>query len=1057
MPTCNVKQLNYNTNPTNSTIVRGISSLLYDTLHKIRSGTDEFLDNIVNANVDNFRRPSLAQNNNVFMRALMDINLSQKQHTLATIGNDAPYRGVSDNLRGDVLKPTYTNGNNYLDFVQKLPSLEAQGSLTTRVNNWRQEDAPINLYPDELGSLSTGQMALDLENGYKNTGEASYNVWDVGCEENSILYKTKMLFQQQKINTLISRFGTSADYTSPVYYNGQVGSQYGESRGRNLLTKEAETQFKGGYSINGYKNPYCRVWTHHYAYDRFYKTMRPFTEIDSDDGRGGFKSVLNLKKTNSWKSIDNKWGADGKGWRAENSGYDKSVMSDGMLNIAPMKSESGKGSIHPRQCMFSIENLAWKDYNPYSFETALSWEQRGPNGGRIMWFPPYGLTFNESTSTEWQSNSFIGRGEQVYTYSNTNRTGNLSFYLIVDHPSIIDYVFGSHNNDLSSNITDNDVHRYFAGCDRDTLVEATKPTPLTDEYKLQDITQAVNIIDQTETNNEITGEGNELVITCYFPNNYSGVDDNISFKSNDDDVVDFVCYMLFGVQAGEDEKGNIDKSSNFKKIITFTSEQRGYERSVNLSNSNDNDKYIIQNTKDTNKYWYYRVDKNLRGQKNKSLNQKEINTNQLNSTTEENKYSFWDFCMAGLCNKGDEISRYMFTTNYLGEDSTELSRLFDDINNEKIYIESIKCVGYSSKSGSADNNEILAKNRANTLNILITELIGDVMNKNNITIETTVQPSNGEGGDNVNDLEEKQNRRAEIRIKLCEKVAKEISTEDEQGKIQFVKQPDKITIENKEYDKYKNIKDGSLWYNPNNDEETTIANLIKYIPDNIDSTQGKRVKEVVNRNNENNTIRYDQEYYFLKKLSIQDKTVFEKLTKKLQYFDPAFHSMTPEGFNGRLTFLNQCMRQGDTIDSTNQVAKNLAFGRPPFCILRLGDFYNQMIIINSLSIDYGHSGDVVWDLNAEGIGVQPLLAYVQLSITFIGGSDLGGAVRRLQNAMSFNYYANTRLYDNRADRINTDINDQTGKAEINNESSYIHSVSQNSENEAFIIEEKKNK
>ena len=181
------------------------------------------------------------------------------------------------------------------------------------------------------------------------------------------------------------------------------------------------------------------------------------------------------------------------------------------------------------------------------------------------------------------------------------------------------------------------------------------------------------------------------------------------------------------------------------------------------------------------------------------------------------------------------------------------------------------------------------------------------------------------------------------------------------------------------------------------------------------------------------------------------------MTKKLQYFDPAFHSMTPEGFNGRLTFLNQCMRQGDTIDSTNQVAKNLAFGKPPFCVLRLGDFYNQMIIINSLSIDYGHSGDVVWDLNAEGIGVQPLLAYVQLSITFIGGSDLGGAVRRLQNAMSFNYYANTRLYDNRADRINTDINDQTGKAEINNESSYIHSVSQNSENEAFIIEEKKNK
>ena len=30
---------------------------------------------------------------------------------------------------------------------------------------------------------------------------------------------------------------------------------------------------------------------------------------------------------------------------------------------------------------------------------------------------------------------------------------------------------------------------------------------------------------------------------------------------------------------------------------------------------------------------------------------------------------------------------------------------------------------------------------------------------------------------------------------------------------------------------------------------------------------------------------------------------------------------------------------------------------------------------------------------------------------------MAGAVRRLQNANSFNYYANGRLYDNRADRV----------------------------------------
>ena len=143
---------------------------------------------------------------------------------------------------------------------------------------------------------------------------------------------------------------------------------------------------------------------------------------------------------------------------------------------------------------------------------------------------------------------------------------------------------------------------------------------------------------------------------------------------------------------------------------------------------------------------------------------------------------------------------------------------------------------------------------------------------------------------------------------------------------------------------------------------------------------------------------------------------------KIQYFDPAFHSMTPEGFSARLTFLQQCTRQGDTIGvsdtvnsmTPNNTASNLAFGRPPFCVLRLGDFYNQMIVIDNISINYE---PLMWDLNTEGAGVIPLLANVTISFKFIGGGDMTGPVRRLQNAMSFNYYSNGRLYDNRSDRV----------------------------------------
>ena len=122
-----------------------------------------------------------------------------------------------------------------------------------------------------------------------------------------------------------------------------------------------------------------------------------------------------------------------------------------------------------------------------------------------------------------------------------------------------------------------------------------------------------------------------------------------------------------------------------------------------------------------------------------------------------------------------------------------------------------------------------------------------------------------------------------------------------------------------------------------------------------------------------------------------------------------------------MTFLQQCTRQGHTIEpiirqGTRQaIAGNLAFGRMPVCVLRIGDFIYTKILINSVSINYGKEG-MQWDLNPEGVGVQPMLATVNLSITILGGQSLEGPISRLQNAVSFNYYANAGVYDDRADR-----------------------------------------
>lgn len=164
----------------------------------------------------------------------------------------------------------------------------------------------------------------------------------------------------------------------------------------------------------------------------------------------------------------------------------------------------------------------------------------------------------------------------------------------------------------------------------------------------------------------------------------------------------------------------------------------------------------------------------------------------------------------------------------------------------------------------------------------------------------------------------------------------------------------------------------------------------------------------------------DVENNWFSELSPDQSIAFKYLSEKIQYFHPAFHSTSPEGFNSRLTFLQQCVRQGPSISERPSASGNLAFGRPPVCILRIGDFYNTKIIIESLGIKYDND---TWDLNPDGIGVQPMIATITLGIKFIGGSSLTGPINKLQNAVSFNFFANTEVYESRsnfwADRVST--------------------------------------
>ena len=159
-------------------------------------------------------------------------------------------------------------------------------------------------------------------------------------------------------------------------------------------------------------------------------------------------------------------------------------------------------------------------------------------------------------------------------------------------------------------------------------------------------------------------------------------------------------------------------------------------------------------------------------------------------------------------------------------------------------------------------------------------------------------------------------------------------------------------------------------------------------------------------------------------LKDSDPMILETLKDKLKFFDPAFHSMTPEGLNSRLTFLNQCVRPGQTIPVIGSDGRpkyddalNTTFGAPPVLVIRVGDFYHTKAIPGSLSISYEAP---FFDINPEGIGVQPMIAKVSLDLKFIGGHGLARPIESLQNALSFNFYANTEVYDERAEE--TELN-----------------------------------
>ena len=616
------------------------------------------------------------------------------------------------------------------------------------------------------------------------------------------------------------------------------------------------------------------------------------------------------------------------------------------LNIAPMKGLDSTNMLGndfandaPKKYMFSLENLAWRTSNRpgYTYEELANCE-KGPNGGRIMWFPPYDLRVDENISARWTANEFLGRPEPIYTYNNTTRVGNLSWKIVVDHPSIMNLIIDKELKGQNGEQVNAIVDSFIAGCLNYDIYDLVTKYP---QFSLSDIYEIVNKITSVE---DYKTESSEL--SPQIQTEKPKVDDKYL---NDYQNSTLVFYFDNDIPGPKGTLPNWNTTTSISYDTTYTN-YIGRKSDIINNQPDATKKTQISEYFDQIITPSYNLNKSFVTQLGKSLKQ----GNSVNVTIR-----------GGASPIADKAYNQALS-----------SRRIESVIN---WIKVLPIEGGGKIGDYIDSKKLFIKTEALGETDTVTDISGN-------TVNCTTIPSTG------TDAEFSQPAMA------CRRVRLSMDTE-------IVPQTNASTQEPA--------------------EPTTDSNGVTQETSNIKNTttvetQESKVRQDIAKRVLRRTL---SECNYFQMVQQDSPAVYESIKEKFKYFQPSFHSITPEGLNSRLTFLQQCMRPGDTIptiqkDSTGRITKvyndafNTAFGAPPVCILRIGDFYHTKIIINSLTIRYE---PLILDLNPEGIGVQPMIADISMSFNFIGGEGLKEPVAKLQNALTFNYYANTEMYDDRAD------------------------------------------
>ena len=820
-------------------------------------------------------------------------------------------------------------------------------------------------YKNNAGFKATvggGSGSLDDEFNQISADYTQYQSTEIEFRPGSILYDTQRLVDsadQVQGQARLKHVGNAMNQVSKVFNDG-----YKEmTKGSMVLSYTDQTDG----SLAGLE--YCRV----FQKDTPYYT---FADLQKTDG------ITKSGRRFDYSVLDNTYN----------------------LNIAPLRNPGSTNIVDGKvkKYMFSIENLAWRtsDRPGFTYDD-LPVCEKGPNGGRVMWFPPYGLTFSDDSTPEFNPTTFIGRPEPIYTYKNTSRGGTMSWNIIVDHPSAINTIIEKQLNGAQKERIQSITDSFFAGCVKYDLYELGIKF---NQLKPSDLFTYQQILN----NPRLTAEEQTQVLQS-IPQDIST---NTPGTATNVDTTPLV--GAEGTTKKEDAPKLIDVTLSEYEGIGFYFDNNcpecEYSTAVVASQPYDTwyDKYVGRKPK-------YLTDA---PQKVKTGSDEFSGSSVPNFFTDVVEGNF-DFIKKSLMPRIDKILSEggEITIDMVGSASANATVAYNDKlsqrrNNSVLqwFLKQTISGGTTTIKTYADSGKfkvnLVAKGE--TISIPKTKKEAD---ENNITGDTTVTTANGGNiltasvncTTDVLDLQTQPpvvtdtSKVFSIPAMACRRVYIQKITGKEKEEI---KPPVVIPVVE---EKKGTVTDPQIVPN-------TATNSIKPEPK---LTIEQKIKEGISKKILRSLF---SECDYFQVIKETDPMVYDNIKDKIKYFNPAFHSMTPEGLNARLTFLQQCTRPGQTIPIIGpdgrpkyNDALNTSFGAPPVLVLRIGDFFHTKIIPSQMSITYEGL-----DLNPEGIGIQPMLAKITLAYKIIGGMGLKESVQELQNALSFNYYANTEIYDERA-------------------------------------------